>query len=94
MNRNMISKMIYVLLGMLIMICFFVFTGFRLPSPPEQTAGYQFFKEEGKPGVWVFEPESGTSKYFDVEKGVVIINSFQMDSISVKTDVKTTRSKG
>jgi len=94
MNENMISKMPYVLLGMLIVICFFVLTGFRLPGPPEPTAGYQFYKEEGKPGFWVFEPESGTSKYFDVEKGLVIINSFQMDSISVKTDVKTTRSKG
>ena len=94
MNENMISKMPYVLFGMLIVICFFVLTGFRLPSPPEPTAGYQFYKEEGKPGFWVFEPESGTSKYFDVEKGLVIINSFQMDSISVKTDVKTTRSKG
>ncbi|MBW1697076.1 MAG: hypothetical protein JRH18_06750 [Deltaproteobacteria bacterium] len=94
MNPNTFNKLAYVLLGITIAVCFFLLTGFRLPGPPEPVGNYQFFKEKGSSGIWVFEPETGTSKYFDLENGQVIINSFQMDSISVKTDVKTTRSKG
>jgi hypothetical protein len=93
MNKTLISKFTYILLGMVITICFLLFTGFRLPSPPEPGGSYQFFKEKDSKGVWVFEPETGISKYFDVEKGQVVVNSFQMDSISVKTDVKSIRSK-
>ncbi len=93
MNQTLISKFTFILLGMMIAICFFLLTGFKLPSPPESAGNYQFFKEKDSTGVWVFEPETGSSKYFDVEKGQVIVNSFQMDSISIKTDVKTTRSR-
>ena len=93
MNQTLISKFTFILLGMMIAICFFLLTGFKLPSPPEPGGNYQFFKEKDSTGVWVFEPDTGSSKYFDVENGQVIVNSFQMDSISVKTDVKTTRSR-
>ena len=93
MSQTLISKFTFILLGMMIAICFFLLTGFKLPSPPEPAGNYQFFKEKDSTGVWVFEPETGSSKYFDVEKGQVIVNSFQMDSISIKTDVKTTRSR-
>ena len=86
------AKFKYVLLGALIVLCFVLFTGFRLPAP--QTGGsYQFFKEKDSSGVWVFEPDTGVSKYFDVEKGVVIVNSFQMDSITVKSKVKILEAK-
>ena len=87
-------KIHYLIMGILIAVCFFMFTGFRLPSAPEPSGSYQFYKEKDSSGVWVFEPDSGTSKYFDVEKGVVIINSFPMDTISVKTDIKTIEQKG
>ena len=94
MEKRINIKMKYLLIGILIAVCFFILTGFRLPSAPEPTGGYQFYKEKDSNGVWVFEPDTGTSKYFDVEKGVVIINSFPMDSISVKTNVKTIEQKG
>ena len=87
------TKTRYVIFGALIAIFFVLVTGFRLPSPPATGGGYQFFKEKGTPGVWVFEPDSGVSKFFDVEKGVVIVNSFQMDSITVKSNVKISESK-
>jgi hypothetical protein len=93
MYGNTLSKISLIFVGVVITICFLFFTGFRLPSPPDPTAGYQFFKEKNSTGVWVFEPETGTSKYFDIEKGMVVVNSFQMDSISVKTDAKMVRSK-
>ena len=83
----------YVILGILIAAGFVIFTGFKLPGPSEQSGNYQFFKEKDTTGVWVFEPDTGTSKYFDIEKGVVIVNSFQMDSITVRSDVKSTRAK-
>lgn len=82
------AKFKYAALGALVVICLALFTGFRLPGPPQSSGSYQFFKEKNSPGVWVFEPDSGVSKYFDVEKGVVIVNSFQMDSITVKSDAK------
>ena len=92
-NKNKI-KMNYLVLGILIAVCFFMFTGFRLPSAQEPAGSYQFYKEKDSSGVWVFEPDTGSSKYFDVEKGVVIINSFPMDTISVKTNIKTIEQKG
>jgi hypothetical protein len=83
----------YAVIGALVAICFALFTGFRMPGPSQTGGSYQFFKEKDHPGVWVFEPDSGVSKYFDVEKGVVIVNSFQMDSITVKSKVKILESK-
>ena len=78
----------------LIAVCFAFLTGFRLPGGPQASGGnYQFYKEKESSGVWIFEPDTGTSKFFDVENGVVIINSFQMDSITVKSDVKSIRGK-
>ena len=86
-------KIQYVVLGILIAVCFIMLSGFRLPSTPEPGGNYQFFKEKGGAGIWVFEPDTGTSKFFDMEKGIVIINSYQMDSITVKSDVKSIRTK-
>ena len=83
----------YILFGILMAICFVMLSGFKLPSAPEPGGNYQFFKETDSTGVWVFEPDTGTSKFFDIKEGVVIINSFQMDSITVKSDVKSIRSK-
>ena len=94
MESSIRTRMSYLTLGILIAACFFMFTGFRLPGTQEPGGSYQFYKEKDSGGVWVFEPDTGTSKYFDVEKGVVIINSFPMDTISVKTNVKTTEQKG
>ena len=94
MENRINIKMKYFLIGILIAVCFLIITGFRLPSAPEPAGSYQFYKEKDINGVWVFEPDTGTSKYFDLEKGVVIINSFPMDSISVKTNVKTIERKG
>ena len=93
MQQNEKVKMKYVFLGMLAVICFIVLSGFRLPSPPETGSNYQFFKEKNSSGVWVFEPDTGTSKFFDIEKGVVIINSYQMDNITIKSDAKSVRTK-
>ena len=87
------AKLKYVVLGALVVICFALFTGFRLPGPPQTSGSYQFFKEKDSPGVWVFEPDTGVSKFFDVEKGVVIVNSFQMNSITVKSKIKILESK-
>lgn len=78
----------YFLCGVLIAIFFVLLTGFRLPSPQPSGGSYQFFKEKDTPGVWVFEPDTGVSKFFDMEKGVVIVNSFQMNSITVKSKAK------
>lgn len=83
----------YLFCGFLIAILFVLVTGFRLPSPQPSGGSYQFFKEKDNPGVWVFEPDTGVSKFFDIEKGVVIVNSFQMDSITVKSKVKILESK-
>ena len=94
MENRIKIRLSYLVLGILIAACFFMFTGFRLPSTQDSGASYQFYKEKDSSGVWVFEPDTGTSKYFDVEKGVVIINSFPMDTISVKTDIKTIEQKG
>jgi len=78
-------KIRYTVLGLLIGIGFVLLTGFRLPGPSQGgTAGYQFFKEKDSTGVWIFEPDTGTSKFFDREKGEVVINSYQMDTITVK----------
>ena len=93
MQPRVTVKTKYILLGILIVICFVLLSGFKLPSASEPGGTYQFFKETDSAGVWVFEPETGTSKFFDIEKGVVIINSFQMDSITVKSDVKSIRTK-
>lgn len=94
MENRIKTRMNYLVLGILIAACFFIFTGFRLPGVQEPGGSYQFYKEKDSSGVWVFEPDSGSSKYFDVEKGVVIINSFPMDTISVKTNIKTIEQKG
>ncbi len=83
----------YLIFGFLIAICFVWVTGFRLPSPPASNGSYQFFKEKDTSGVWVFEPDTGASKFFDIEKGVVIVNSFQMNSITVKSNAKILESK-
>ena len=83
----------YILFGILMAICFVMLSGFKLPSSPEPGGNYQFFKEKDSAGVWVFEPDTGASKFFDMEKGVVIINSYQMDSITVKSDAKSIRTK-
>jgi hypothetical protein len=83
----------YLFLGFLIAILFVLVTGFRLPSPQSSGGSYQFFKEKDTPGVWVFEPDTGVSKFFDMEKGVVIVNSFQMNSITVKSKAKILESK-
>ena len=88
------TRIIFVGLGIFIAVCFFMLTGFRLPSAQESGGGYQFFKESDSSGVWVFDPDTGSSKYFDQEKGVVIINSYPMDTISVKTNIKTTEQQG
>ena len=93
MQHTVKVKMKYVILGMLAVVCFIVLSGFRLPSPPEPGSNYQFFKEKNSSGVWVFEPDTGTSKFFDIEKGAVIINSYQMDSITVKSNAKSVRPK-
>lgn len=87
------TKTKYIIFGFLIAIFFVLVTGFRLPTPPAAGGGYQFFKEKDTPGVWVFESDTGVSKFFDVEKGVVIVNSFQMDSITVKSKAKILESK-
>jgi hypothetical protein len=94
MENRIKIRMNYLVLGILIAACFFMFTGFRLPGAQESGGSYQFYKEKDSSGVWVFEPDTGSSKYFDVEKGVVIINSFPMDTISVKTNIKTIEQKG
>ena len=93
MRQTVKVKMKYVIWGILTVICFIMLSGFRLPSPPESGGNYQFFKEKDSAGVWVFEPDTGASKFFDMEKGVVIINSYQMDSITVKSDAKSIRTK-
>lgn len=87
------TRMKFILLGIFVAVCFFIVSGFRLPTPPASNGSYQFFKEKESTGVWVFETDTGISKYFDLEKGVVIVNSFQMDSITVKSGVKTNESK-
>ena len=94
MENKLKTRMVYIVLGIFIAACFFMLTGFRLPGAQESVGGYQFFKESDSSGVWVFEPDTGTSKYFDVEKGIVIINSYPMDTISVKTNIKTTEQRG
>lgn len=88
------TKTKYLFLGFLIAVIFVLATGFRLPSPQPAGGSYQFFKEKENPGVWVFEPDTGVSKFFDMEKGIVIINSFQMDSITVKSNAKIVETKG
>lgn len=93
MESIFMPKIKYLILGFLIAAGFILVTGFRLPSPPAAGGSYQFFKEKDSPGVWVFEPDTGMSKYFDVEKGVVIINSYQMDSITVKSNAKILESR-
>jgi len=87
------TKTKYLFCGFVIAIFFVLVTGFRLPNPQPSGGSYQFFKEKENPGVWVFEPDTGVSKYFDIEKGVIIVNSFQMDSITVKTKAKILESK-
>jgi hypothetical protein len=91
MRQTAKAKIHYIVLGILAAICFIMLSGFKLPSPPEPGGNYQFFKEKDSAGVWVFEPDTGTSKFFDIEKGIVITNSYQMDSITVKSDAKSVR---
>ncbi|RJQ61548.1 MAG: hypothetical protein C4530_06230 [Desulfobacteraceae bacterium] len=93
MQPDIRNKMKYVLFGVLAALSFLILSGFRLPAPPSSDGSYQFFKEKESSGVWVFEVDTGTSKFFDVENGVVIVNSFQMDSITVKSKAKTNESK-